>query len=467
MSQRAFLFLQAGRLVYRCQLTKSLTLIGSAADNDIVVKDASVRPHHAQITCAGTEYTVRPRDGEVRVDDTPVETALELASGCRIGIGEIDVLFAREQPRSPVTVHLVVHRPGMAPLGIWTARSTIVIGRQRGDLMIEDPEMSPVHAIIENFCEGGQFLLDARSEGGTELNGEAIQARNRLLDGDEIGVGDTRIQFWASAVGVPEGEEVARIQAELVKRQSDRAPGRSAPAPRNPYQRYASEVGAAPPRRKRSMDLASGLHTGIVDTRDVERSRSSLRTRSRAPAEPVPARPRPPGRGFGSRPEEAGTTVAQTAERTADERWYLPTSGPQRSTAGRPIIRPRGDRVPGEAGMAARRPPPAPIPPMADRDLTPPSRIREPVRLRPQPVVVPGASSVTAPRPSPAPTRGAAAPAPRDGDHWYHPASESRAPPPRQAPAQPPASRRFDDRRWYLPDKGERRRSPYEDDDRE
>ena len=351
---RAFLFLEAGRRVYRCQFTKNFTTIGRDRDNDIVIRDESVEPNHAQITRAGGVYTIRAMgEAEVCVDGEEVEGGWELMNGNRIEVGDTEILFAREQVEAPTTIHLLIRKPGEPPLGFWTSKTTLVIGREKGDIIIDDPLLSKVHAIIENFCDGGQFLLDARSERGTGLNGESIDARHRLEDGDLIEVGAIEVEFRSNPFPTQDGEDASKLAEERIgqlraagafrKHQSDIASGGSGHAPRNPYQRYPSalpdadappdsrdesqpvgddseelEATARKPRprrrpgRRRGLDLRSGVQTGIVDVgaargRAAERrsaERAKPRRRAAAVSAPAPAAPsRVPSASGGRRPD--------------------------------------------------------------------------------------------------------------------------------------------------------------------
>jgi pSer/pThr/pTyr-binding forkhead associated (FHA) protein len=259
-TSRAFLFLQSKRLVYRCQFTKDLTLIGSQSENDIVIRDSSVQAEHARISKANDVYTLRPiADSEVQVNGEPVESTYELENGDWLEIGDVSILFAREFVESPVTVHLLIRRPGEPPMGFWTSKSTIVIGREQGDVIINDPVLSKVHTIIENFCINGWFVLDAQSERGTAVNGESIDARHALRDGDIVSLGNIEIEFRSRPFENPTGQEAARLAAERVDKL--RALGGSAAAPtskghipRNPYQRYPSQL----PKKEHKQDQAAG-----------------------------------------------------------------------------------------------------------------------------------------------------------------------------------------------------------------
>ena len=249
MDPRAFLFLTAKRRVYRCQFTKDLTLIGSDRSNDIVIRDASVVSEHARISKANDVYTLRAIEGsDVRINGEEIDEGHELENGDWIDVGDIQMLFAREYASSPVTVHLLIRRGGEPPMGFWTSKSTIVIGREKGDIIIDDPSLSPVHAVIENYCVDGWFVLNASSERETSVNAEAIDARHALQDKDTITLGGIEIEFRSRPFGNPSGQEAARFAYERVEQlralKTDSAhsgpPGQL--LSRNPYQRYPSEV---------------------------------------------------------------------------------------------------------------------------------------------------------------------------------------------------------------------------------
>lgn len=82
-----------------------------------------------------------------------------------------------------------------------------VVGRTADcNLRIEEPLASRQH--FEIVRDRGRYLIQDRgSRNGTTLNGEKLTAKRELKDGDEIGVGGTRLKFVCDAV--PDaGEEV-------------------------------------------------------------------------------------------------------------------------------------------------------------------------------------------------------------------------------------------------------------------
>lgn len=530
MSRRAYLFLEADRRVYRCQFTKDLTIIGSAPDADIIIKDSSVLGHHAQIARTGESYTLRAIDrSDVRVDGERVVGAHDLSLGERIGVGDAEILFVREQPESSTTVRLILERPGEPSVGFWTAKSTITVGRERGDLIIDDPLVSRVHCVIENHCAGGQFLLDARSERGTAVNGVSIDTRYRIVEGDVISLGGVKLTFETGAVArTGAGEAGARGRAAAkgptgaANAPGSVGEGQGAAIPRNPYQRYPSQINAGvgrsdpnAPIRRASVDLRSGVSTGIVDPAAARAARERARHKSEHPghdrsaserasekasddvrpdaprAEPLPTfKPRPGwgapdgGRRFD---EDVSTRISHVGE-TLDKGeglWYLPkSSGGGSSGAGRsdrasdaragqagagalarPIIRPRGDAVPSrldgnsEVPTVARQVPAAPaasaLPyrPSDEGRAAPSIRRPDAGELRPMAASVPAAPREREPIPEPVPRRTSdGGRAPESRAGEARPgASRDERAPPQSAGAGPRG-----DGRWYLPESGGR-----------
>jgi hypothetical protein len=62
------------------------------------------------------------------------------------------------------------------------------------DLVLADPTVSGTHALLERV--GATWLLrDVGSRNGSRVNGERLSGQRRLLDGDELLVGRTRLIF--------------------------------------------------------------------------------------------------------------------------------------------------------------------------------------------------------------------------------------------------------------------------------
>lgn len=79
------------------------------------------------------------------------------------------------------------------------ASSELCIGRERSaDITLDwDDEVSRVHAKLERVGEAWTLVDDGLSRNGTFVNGQRVQGRRRLEDGDSITVGRTLLIFRA------------------------------------------------------------------------------------------------------------------------------------------------------------------------------------------------------------------------------------------------------------------------------
>lgn len=80
-----------------------------------------------------------------------------------------------------------------------------VIGRQVGDLIIGDKEVSSIHAIV-SYERGGWYVMDLGSTNGVFVD-EQVKLEARLRNGTELRVGQSRLRFQLS--GAPEEESEA------------------------------------------------------------------------------------------------------------------------------------------------------------------------------------------------------------------------------------------------------------------
>jgi predicted component of type VI protein secretion system len=60
-----------------------------------------------------------------------------------------------------------------------------------------DAEVSRTHAELQRLGDDWAVVDDGLSRNGTFVNGERVSRRRRLLDGDELGLGETTILFQA------------------------------------------------------------------------------------------------------------------------------------------------------------------------------------------------------------------------------------------------------------------------------
>ena len=117
-----------------------------------------------------------------------------------------------------------------ASLEVWTlggrrdvelTSDRIAVGKaDENDLVLDDPMVSHLHAVLEEF-PAGWCVTDLGSSNGTFLNGERIWAQQRLRHGDEVRLGRTRLLFRNSS---DVGHSVTEAEAEspaLTNREHD------------------------------------------------------------------------------------------------------------------------------------------------------------------------------------------------------------------------------------------------------
>lgn len=242
---KAYLFLEDGDRFFRFFFTKPRVLIGRAEDNDIVVREDSILPRHAEIFVAGPEYQLVAVAGSLtELNGEQVQGIKTLQNGDEIVLGRVRLLYVEEHRTSETALNLIIQREGDVPFGVTINKPMVRVGRSRGDVLIDDDALSATHLIIENFCEHGVFALDSRSERGTFLNGQPLSSRHRIQDGDTLDIGTTHILVRIRRAGdARKGRRPpADAHAEL-----PRAPERPAPAPRPaPASRPAPAAPARP-----------------------------------------------------------------------------------------------------------------------------------------------------------------------------------------------------------------------------
>jgi hypothetical protein len=307
MGQMAYLFLEEERRIIRCDLSQEQTVIGSGETSDFRLMCSSIHEAHAQIVRVNNVFLLRAiEDAEVSVDGNALVGAYELQNGDRIQLGDKDILFARVQVVSPTTVCLMVRRPDQMEFGFWMAKSTISIGGERGDLVVRNAGFASIHAVIENYCTHGQFVVAADSAHRSLLNGKPILGRMRVVSGDLLQFGDAEIRIRI-------GTSVREATPD--PRDSQRR------VPRFAFDRLAK---AGRRRVHSTHGRRESMSSGRGRRHDGDDHRRPLEALGSGSAKDVPHR-----------------------SGWSEELWYLP--GPRsmsKRRLPRPIIRPRGDRPP-------------------------------------------------------------------------------------------------------------------------
>lgn len=204
-----------GGKVFKTPL-KSITTLGRATDNDIVLEHPLVSRHHAQIT--------RQEDGDYVIADLGSANGLtfngqrvpqrlladgdaltigptnEVALQFRASIGFLPVEETRKgaeethkkaetqvqpelaQPASPMTGQL--NLKGMEAISIGRASDNRIV--------LDHPQVSRHHALIERM--GTRYRIrDLKSSNGVFVNGARIEREAWLKEGDEIHIGSMKL----------------------------------------------------------------------------------------------------------------------------------------------------------------------------------------------------------------------------------------------------------------------------------
>jgi pSer/pThr/pTyr-binding forkhead associated (FHA) protein len=75
-----------------------------------------------------------------------------------------------------------------------------VIGREEGDLIINDPETSRRHARLEIHSDGTAWLTDLGSTNGTTIEGRRIEGPTQLVDRQEFTCGCSTFMILIRAI---------------------------------------------------------------------------------------------------------------------------------------------------------------------------------------------------------------------------------------------------------------------------
>ena len=175
-------------------LIKDRIRIGRSSENEIVLPNAFVSRHHAEIERRGQFYYVVPSPSAgnpLVLDGKPVMEATRLQHGARLRIGGSD-------PTEMVT--LVYLSPSDEPdqtsqqVIQFSESKVLSIGRDKAnDVVLNAPTVSRVHAQVERIGERYR-VRDLGSANGTFVNGQAIHGDTWVTVGDSIFIGSFRLQ---------------------------------------------------------------------------------------------------------------------------------------------------------------------------------------------------------------------------------------------------------------------------------
>lgn len=217
LTKSAWINVEAGRLRGRSfNIDRAMATIGRAEENVVgLFGDPTVQPRHAVIERHGNAYTLKNLAVQqgVFVNGNRVET-VELGDGDRIGIGGYELAFHLRRAASGLQPAVVQRyeaarsaaaaaaRDGSACLVDSSGRryelrsgEPTTLGRATdNDIVIADASVSRHHARILPL-DGGFALRDLGSQNGTYLAGRRIAGERKLIDGDDLRLGDAPFVF--------------------------------------------------------------------------------------------------------------------------------------------------------------------------------------------------------------------------------------------------------------------------------
>lgn len=202
------------------------TVIGSAAENAVVLSGSGIQPRHAVVRGTPAAAAIRPASPEAEVLVNGVKVGPEptpLLHGDKISIGTRELLVS-DSTRAGSTqlfdsgafADLVPPPVSAKPVGRTGGRIVCLTdGREykvgdrplsfgrdaAADVVVSGSDVSRQHAEIRSDAEG--YVLIDTSVNGTYVNGERIIKTRRLSRADVIRIGNDEFRFYADAPAAP------------------------------------------------------------------------------------------------------------------------------------------------------------------------------------------------------------------------------------------------------------------------
>jgi EmrB/QacA subfamily drug resistance transporter len=172
---------------------------------DIILNDPQISRRHALL---------RPVDGTCEiadlgsfngtfVNDERIEKPRRLDDGDVVKVGKTSFNVVVPRPaRGEATIPAGVALAEPPVLAVsdgplagqrFPIRVELSIGRENADIILDDREVSRLHALVR-AVDGGCEIADVGSVNGTFVNGERIDRPRRLADGDVVRVGKTSLE---------------------------------------------------------------------------------------------------------------------------------------------------------------------------------------------------------------------------------------------------------------------------------
>ena len=199
-------------------------LVGREPDCTIQIDSLAIAPHHARIRPLDGGFAVEPMDktSAIHVNGETVAEAHPLAEGDQIQIGKHTLRYSEES--STVDQASVVTR--IPSIGWIQIQSGPHLGRAiRLNKAFTRIGKADADLAVIAHRDRGYYISHLQGDHPPKVNDQAIgEGSHKLQNGDQITVGELRLQFFADAEATQNSEVQVTEQEETQQRQFSRIP---------------------------------------------------------------------------------------------------------------------------------------------------------------------------------------------------------------------------------------------------
>jgi len=199
-------------------------LIGRESDCAIQIDSLAIEPHHARVRPVGEEFIVEVLGDttQVRVNEQTITEAQPLKEGDQIQVGKHTLRFS-EQSDGISQSSVVTSMPTVGWIQIQSGSHlgrTIRLNKAFTRIGKPDVDLS----VIAHRDEG-YYLSHLHGNNTPQINHKDIGEEScQLQNGDQITVGELKLQFFTDAISVHNSEVAVTEQEQEQQRQFSRIP---------------------------------------------------------------------------------------------------------------------------------------------------------------------------------------------------------------------------------------------------
>ncbi|HNP73246.1 MAG TPA: FHA domain-containing protein [Kouleothrix sp.] len=196
--------------------------IGRADANDVVLVSKFVSGRHARIEPAGAAHHIVDLGSTNGIlfegRRLPANAPLALADGMVLRIGDPATgNFVTLTYRNPAAARALQAGTVAQSYPLDPNDPQITIGREGSEIVLENPQVSRQHAVIERAA-GRHLLRDVGSTNGTFVNGQRI-SQHTLVPGDVIQIGAFKLVYDGDSLDQYDQRGALRIDARNLTRE--------------------------------------------------------------------------------------------------------------------------------------------------------------------------------------------------------------------------------------------------------